>query len=126
MGEGNHDSSGNKFGEKKKILKSKPTKKSIGKEVPTTVFGGIADSFTNKKLKQKTHGKDIKTGTFKEVKMKGTKTPFGLKPLPCKPAYMFATAKYLVDNTHSHSDKYKPQGFAAEKFLSFPRNDFVI
>lgn len=119
------DETGNKIGQQKKILQSKPTAQSKGTKVPTTVFAALDDASVIKKTELKT-GKKFKLGDFKPQPQKGTKTPFGLKPLHCKPSYMFATAKYLTDNTRSQSEKYKPQGFPTEKFLSFPRNDFVI
>lgn len=119
------DETGNMIGQKKKILRSKPTALSVGKKVPTTVFGALDDASVIKKTELKTK-KKFKMGELKPQVVKGTNTPFGLKPLPCKPAYMYATPKYLVNNTRSKSEEYKPLGFPTEKFLSFPRNDFVI
>jgi hypothetical protein len=107
------------FGEKKEIVKSKPTAESKGKKVPTTTYGGLNDTAVIKKVEKKTK-KAFKAGTFKKVKVVGTKTPFGLKPLKCKPAYMYATPKYLTDNTRTKS-KFKPRGYAAESFLKIPR-----
>ncbi len=112
-------------GEKKKILQSKPTALSKGKIVPTTVYGGLDNAYVNSKLKRKT-GTSLKLGMFKLNPATGTKTPFGLKRLPCRPVVHYQTAKDIVDNTRSKSGKYKPKGFPTEKFLSFPRNDFVI
>ena len=119
------DETGNKIGQQKKVLQSKPTALSLGKKVPSTVFGALDDASVIKKTEKKT-GKKFKLGDFKPTPQKGTKTPFGFKSLHCKPSAMYATPKYLVDNTRSQAEKYKPQGFATEKFLSFPRNDFVI
>lgn len=107
------------FGEKKKILKSKPTKESKGAKVPTTTYGAIGDGSVIKQAEKKTK-KPFKAGNFKNVKVKGTKKPFGFKPLPCKPVYMYHTPKYLADNTRSKQN-YKPQGFPTEQFLKIPR-----
>lgn len=119
------DETGNKIGRQKKVLRSKPTPLSKGKKVPCTVFGALDDASVIKKTEKKTN-KKFKLGDFKPSPPKGTKTPYGFKPLDCKPAVMYATPKYLCDNTRSQAEKYKPQGFPTEKFLSFPRNDFVI
>lgn len=119
------EETGNKIGQQKKILQSKPTAQSKGKKVPATVYGALNDASVINKVESKT-GKKFKTGDFKSQKVKGSTTPFGLKPVKCKPAMIYATPKYLVDNTRSQSENYKPLGFPSEKFLSFPRNDFVI
>ena len=111
--------------EKKKILQSKPTALSKGKVVPTTVYGGLNDAYVNKKLERKTK-KKISLCSFKAVKTECTDKPYGLKKLPCRPVMLYQTPKNIVDNTRSMSEKYKSKGFATEKFLSFPRNDFVI
>jgi hypothetical protein len=110
---------GESFKEKKQILKSKPTKVSKGGVVPGTTFGALQDASVIKKVENKTK-KPFKAASFKPVKVKGTKTPFGLKPLSCKPAYMYATPKYLTDNTRP-AKQYKPQGFPTEQFLKIPR-----
>lgn len=126
MGKGkDKDETGNKIGQQKKILQSKPTAQSKGKKVSSTVFGALDDPSVIKKTELKTK-KKFCMGDFKPKPQKGTKTPFGMKPLDCKPVYMYATPKYLTDNTRSQAEKYKPQGFPTEKFLSFPRSDFVI
>lgn len=119
------DETGNKIGQQKKILQSKPTALSLGKKVPTTVYGALDDASVIKKVEKKT-GKKFNLGDFKPQPQKGTKKPFGFQPVKCKPAMMYATPKYLVDNSRSQSENYKPLGFPTEKFLSFPRNDFVI
>lgn len=108
----------NDFGEKKEIVKSKPTAESKGKKVPSTTYGALDDSAVIKKVEKKTK-KSFKAGVFKQVKVKGTKTPFGLKPVN-KPAYMYATPKFMVNNTVAKA-KFKPRGFAAETFLKIPR-----
>jgi len=107
------------FGEKKEIVKSKPTAKSKGQKVPTTTYGALNDTAVIKKTERKTK-RPFKAGNFKEVKVKGTKTPFGMKPVTCKPAYMYATPKYLVNNTIAKA-KFKPRGYAAETFLKIHR-----
>jgi hypothetical protein len=111
--------------EKQKILKSKPTPLSKGKIVPSTVYGGLDNAYVNKKVERRS-GKKVKLGSFKPIAAKGTKTPFGLKKLPCRPVFHYQTPKNITDNTRSKSEKYKPKGFPTEKFLSFPRNDFVM
>lgn len=110
---------------KEKLLKSKKTALSQGKIVPSTVYGGLDDAYVNNKLKKRT-GKSMNLCGFKPAIAKGTKTPYGLKKLPCRPVFHFQTPKNIVDNTRSQSEKYKAKGFPTEKFLSFPRNDFVI
>lgn len=111
--------------EKQKILKSKPTPLSKGKIVPSTVYGGLDNARVNAKVERKT-GKKIKLGMFKPTNTKGTLRPFGLKKLSCRPVMHFQTPKNIVDNTRSKNEKYQAKGFPTEKFLSFPRNDFVI
>lgn len=107
-------------GEKKKILKSKITKESKGVKVPGTTFGALADTSVIKKVEKKTK-KSFKPADFKQVRVKGTKKPFGLNPTTCKPAYMYPTPKYLMDNTRPKK-VYKPQGFATEQFLKIPKD----
>lgn len=109
----------------KKILKSKATALSKGKKVPSTVFAGLANDRINNKIDKKLN-KTSELGGFKKTVNNGTTTPFGLKKLPCRPVFLYQTPKSIVDNTVSKSEHYKPKGFATEKFLSFPRNDFVI
>lgn len=108
-----------------KILKSKKTALSKGEKVPSTVYAGLNDSSVIRKTEKKTK-KAFNLGSFKPAIVKGTKTPFGLKKLPCRPVVHFQTPKSIVDNTSSTRGKYKAKGFPTEKFLSFPRNDFVI